>query len=70
MPSAFLSVDNTPGGGDPRLLEIKIHYLMNMMQKAGLLLDVDGNPIPDVSDDIRADSDIVQQTFNGEDYYK
>jgi hypothetical protein len=43
---------------------------MNMMQKAGLLLDANSKPLIDVSDDVKADSDTVQQTLDGSDYYK
>jgi hypothetical protein len=52
------------------MLEIKLHYLMNMMQKAGLLLDADGNPLIDMSNEVKADADTVQQALTGDDYYK
>lgn len=70
MPSVYLVQDYHEEGVDPRVLEMKIHYLMNMMQKAGLLLDANGKPLIDVSDDVKADSDTVQQTLDGSDYYK
>ena len=70
MPSVYLSQDYHEEGVDPRMLEIKIHYLMNMLQKAGLLLDADGNPLTDISDQVKSDSDIVQQALTGDDYYK
>jgi hypothetical protein len=70
MPSVYLAQDYHEEGVDPRVLETKIHYLMNMMQKAGLLLDANGKPLIDVSDDVKADSDTVQQTLDGSDYYK
>ena len=70
MPSIYLTQDYHEEGVDPRVLEIKLHYLMNMMQKAGLLLDADGNPMAGMIDDVVDDSDSVQQTLDGEHSWK
>jgi hypothetical protein len=68
MASPFLSIDINQDGTDPRMLEMKIHYLMAMMQKAGLLLGADGNNISNVSADVQADADTIQSSFTGDEW--
>lgn len=49
-----------------RQLEIKIHYLMSMLQKAGILLDANGKSIKkDLPDTVQEDSDEVQNSIRG-----
>jgi hypothetical protein len=70
MPSQYLDQDS---GIDPqdstRLLEMKIHYLMSCMARAGILLDQDGNPAK-VSDIVEADADEVKTQLRGDNYWK
>jgi hypothetical protein len=68
MASPFLSIDVNPDRTDPRMLEMKIHYLMAMMQKAGLLLGADGKNIDGLSADVQADADAIQSSFEGNEW--
>ena len=46
--------------------EMKIHYLIVMLQRAGILLDADGNPVKqDLPDAIQEDSNEVQNSIRG-----
>ena len=58
--SIYLEQDKNPDGPDTRMLEMKIHYLMGMLAKAGLLLDADGKPVTAVTTEVQQDSDEVQ----------
>lgn len=58
--SIYLEQDTNFDGIDPRVLEMKIHYLMGMLAKAGLLLGADGKPVTAVTTDVQQDTDAVQ----------
>ncbi|CAB4133074.1 hypothetical protein UFOVP257_43 [uncultured Caudovirales phage] len=49
-----------------RMLEIKLHYIMGMLQKAGIMLDANGKPIKiDLPDAIQQDIDEMQNSIKG-----
>jgi hypothetical protein len=61
--SIYLRQDTNLEGQDPRVLEMKIHYLMGMLAKAGLLLDANGKPVTAVTTDVQQDTDTVQASI-------
>jgi len=49
-----------------RMLEMKLHYIIGMLQKAGIMLDADGNPVNiDLPDAVQQDIDEVQSSVKG-----
>lgn len=48
-----------------RELEMKVHYLISMLQKAGILLDANGNKIDSLPDSVTEDADEVQNSLKG-----
>ena len=51
-------------GPDPAVLEMKIHYLMSCLAKAGLLLDADGNATF-AGEQVEEDAAVVRATIQG-----
>ena len=47
---------------------MKIHYLMGMLAKAGLLLDADGKPVTAVTTEVQQDSDEVQASVKQQNF--
>ena len=66
--SIYFAPTNFNDNDDPavycRQLELKLHYVMSCLDKAGILLDANGKPTF-VSESIQADSDQVQTTVQG-----
>lgn len=49
-----------------RQLEIKLHYLIGMMQKAGIMLDANGKPVKSgLPDAVQQDADEMQGSIQG-----
>jgi hypothetical protein len=48
-----------------RELEMKIHYLISMLQKAGVLLDANGNSVNSLPDSVMDDADEIQNSIKG-----
>ena len=46
-----------------RVLEQKLHYVLSMLQQAGLMLDADGNVIKSLPDSITDDTSEVQSSI-------
>lgn len=66
MPSVYFERDSDPRGEiNIRMLEIKIHYLMSMLEKANLLLDAYGVPTQ-LSNEIREDAEMMRSALKGE----
>lgn len=49
-----------------RMLEQKLHYIIGMLHRAGIMLDADGNPVTkDLPDQVQQDIDEVQSSMRG-----
>ena len=49
-----------------RVLEQKLNYVISMLQKAGIMLDANGNPIDiDLPGNVVQDADEVQSSIRG-----
>jgi hypothetical protein len=46
-----------------RMLETKLHYIMSMLQKAGIMLDADGKPVKSLPETTQSDADEVQSAI-------
>ena len=66
--STYLEQSTLPDGPDTRQLEMKIHYLLGMMAKAGLLKDSDGKKFTTMTSEVQQDSDAVQSTIHPENF--